>query len=64
MVWRGEAVDGLHFAGEHCSLDAQGFMEGGCETGERAAKEIAEALGKQLGSTRRLAPRRLYALSS
>jgi len=60
----GEAVDGLHFAGEHCSLDAQGFMEGGCETGERAAKEIAEALGKQLGSTRRLAPRRLYALSS
>lgn len=56
----GEAVDGLHFAGEHCSLDAQGFMEGGCETGERAAKEIAEALGKRLG----YAPRRLLALSS
>ena len=56
----GEAVDGLHFAGEHCSLDAQGFMEGGCETGERAAKEIATALGKQLGR----APRRLLPLSS
>ncbi|HJU88810.1 MAG TPA: FAD-dependent oxidoreductase [Gemmatimonadaceae bacterium] len=36
----GEAVRNLHFAGEHCSRDAQGFMEGACETGERAAKEI------------------------
>ncbi len=34
----------LHFAGEHCSLDAQGFMEGGCETGERAAAEVLVAL--------------------
>ena len=34
----GEAVGGLHFAGEHCSLEAQGFMEGGCETGEAAAR--------------------------
>ena len=31
----GEPVGNLHFAGEHCSLAAQGFMEGGCETGER-----------------------------
>jgi len=55
----GEAVEGLHFAGEHCSRDAQGFMEGGCETGERAAKEIAEARGKRVGSMRRFEPRRL-----
>jgi monoamine oxidase len=41
----GEAVEGLHFAGEHCSLEAQGFMEGGCETGERAAREVLAALG-------------------
>jgi monoamine oxidase len=54
----GEAVGGLYFAGEHCSLDAQGFMEGGCETGERAAKEVAEARGKRLGQ-RRLEPLRL-----
>jgi monoamine oxidase len=39
-----EAVGNLHFAGEHCSLDAQGFMEGGCETGERAAGEVLVAL--------------------
>ncbi len=39
-----EAVGNLHFAGEHCSLDAQGFMEGGCETGERAAAEVLVAL--------------------
>ena len=59
----GEAVDRLYFAGEHCSRDAQGFMEGGCETGERAAKEIAEARGKRIGSVRRLEPRRLIAAS-
>jgi monoamine oxidase len=58
----GESVDGLHFAGEHTSLVAQGFMEGGCETGERAAKEIAEARGKRIGSSlRRYEPRRLLA---
>ena len=38
-----ESVDGLHFAGEHCSLEAQGFMEGGCETGEAAAQRILDA---------------------
>jgi monoamine oxidase len=33
----GQRVGRLYFAGEHCSLGAQGFMEGGCETGQRAA---------------------------
>ena len=29
-----------HFAGEHCSLQFQGFMEGGAQEGARAAGEI------------------------
>jgi monoamine oxidase len=36
----GERAGNVHFAGEHCSLEAQGFMEGGCETGEAVAREI------------------------
>ncbi len=47
----GEAVRGLHFAGEHTSLDAQGFMEGGCESGERVAHEILAATGARTGRT-------------
>jgi len=30
----------VHFAGEHCSINFQGFMEGGAEEGARAAGEI------------------------
>jgi monoamine oxidase len=41
----GESAGGLHFAGEHCSVEAQGFMEGGCETGELAAAAVLGALG-------------------
>jgi monoamine oxidase len=41
----GERVGNLHFAGEHTSLDFQGFMEGGCESGQRAAQEILVDLG-------------------
>ena len=41
----GEAVGRLHFAGEHCSLEAQGFMEGGCETGEAAAGAVLAQMG-------------------
>ena len=33
----GERVENLHFAGEHCSLESQGFMNGAVETGEMAA---------------------------
>lgn len=36
----GETVGQLYFAGEHCALDTQGFMEGGCESGETAAAQI------------------------
>ena len=31
-----------HFAGEHCSTDFQGYMEGGAEQGARAANEIID----------------------
>ena len=41
----GEKVGRLHFAGEHCALDTQGFMEGGCESGEIAAAEILAGRG-------------------
>lgn len=35
----------VHFAGEHCSIDFQGYMEGGAEQGQRAADEIISDLG-------------------
>ena len=36
----------IHFAGEHCSQDFQGFMEGGAQEGARAAGEILADLKK------------------
>ena len=36
----------IHFAGEHCSQDFQGYMEGGAQEGARAAGEILAALKK------------------
>jgi len=30
----------IHFAGEHCSFNFQGYMEGGAEEGKRAANEV------------------------
>lgn len=38
-------VGNLFFAGEHCSLSYQGYMEGGCRTGEVAARRILRDLG-------------------
>jgi monoamine oxidase len=35
----------VHFAGEHCSVEFQGFMEGGAREGARAAQEIVQDLG-------------------
>lgn len=37
----------LHFCGEHCSLDFQGWMEGAAETGGLVAQEILDSLGVQ-----------------
>ncbi len=35
----------IHFAGEHCSISWQGFMEGGASEGARAAREILQDYG-------------------
>jgi monoamine oxidase len=40
----GERVGNLFFVGEHCSLEAQGYMEGGCATGLMAAAVILKEL--------------------
>jgi monoamine oxidase len=40
----GERVGNLFFIGEHCSIDAQGYMEGGCATGVMSAKAILKDL--------------------
>jgi monoamine oxidase len=40
----GEQVGTCHFAGEHTSIDNQGYLEGAVETGQRAADEILSAL--------------------
>jgi monoamine oxidase len=39
-----EPVGNIHFAGEHTSLDSQGYMEGGAETGKRAAQAVLRKL--------------------
>jgi monoamine oxidase len=41
-----EAVGSCHFAGEHTSVDFQGYLNGAVESGQRAAAEIVAALGK------------------
>jgi monoamine oxidase len=38
---QGRRNGNLHFAGEHTSLDFQGYMEGALRTGYRCATEIA-----------------------
>jgi monoamine oxidase len=41
-----ERQGNIHFAGEHCSQDFQGYMEGGATEGVRAASEILADLKK------------------
>lgn len=44
----------LFFAGEHCSLEFQGYMEGGCGTGEAAAINILKDLGLKSSAAQNL----------
>jgi monoamine oxidase len=44
--YEGARQGNIHFAGEHCSINFQGFMEGGASEGVRAANEILGDLGK------------------
>jgi monoamine oxidase len=39
-----QAEAACHFAGEHTSIDAQGYLNGAVESGERAVEEILAAL--------------------
>jgi monoamine oxidase len=43
----------VHFAGEHTSTHSQGYLNGGVESGQRAAREILDALGVPPRSTHR-----------
>lgn len=40
--YEGVAQGPVHFAGEHCSVEFQGYMEGAAREGVRAAREIIE----------------------
>jgi monoamine oxidase len=42
----GSREGSCHFAGEHTSLEYQGYLNGAVETGERAAQEILHDLGR------------------
>jgi len=44
--YEGVRQGNIHFAGEHCSINFQGFMEGGAQEGQRAANEILGDLKK------------------
>jgi monoamine oxidase len=44
--YEGVRQGNIHFAGEHCSTNFQGFMEGGASEGVRAANEILADLAK------------------
>jgi monoamine oxidase len=61
----GAAEGSVHFAGEHTSTFSQGYLNGGVESGSRAAAEVLSALGIQepealratFRAARRFAPR-------
>ncbi|MGN6107857.1 MAG: FAD-dependent oxidoreductase, partial [Kofleriaceae bacterium] len=38
--YEGAPQGGVHFCGEHTSLDFQGYMEGGAITGKQTAKDL------------------------
>lgn len=40
--WEAGPVDEIYFAGEHVSVEVQGYMTGAPETGRKAAMVIAE----------------------
>jgi monoamine oxidase len=43
--YEGVRQGNVHFAGEHCSIDYQGYMEGGATEGQRASLEVLTDLG-------------------
>ncbi len=55
----GESIGNLYFAGEHCSRDFQGFMNGAAETGREAAEGIVAAVRGQTSGHARILRRQL-----
>ncbi len=51
-----EPVGNLFFAGEHCSTEFKGYMNGAAETGRRAAELIAQRVGAWQPSRQRRNP--------
>ncbi|WP_329582831.1 FAD-dependent oxidoreductase [Kitasatospora sp. NBC_01250] len=45
LGYEATAQGNIHLSGEHTSVNFPGFMDGGAEQGERAAKEVLAALG-------------------
>lgn len=43
----GESVGNLHFAGEHTSVDFQGYMNGGAQSGADAAKTVLSSVSEK-----------------
>ncbi len=41
----GSPVGNVFFAGEHCSLDYQGFINGAAETGRKVAQSVLQRIG-------------------
>jgi len=46
--YTGRAEGHVHFAGEHTSTYSQGYLNGGVESGQRAAIEVMRALGREV----------------
>jgi monoamine oxidase len=47
-----EPIGNIYFAGEHCSVDYQGFMNGAAETGRVAATQIMEKIAASNASSK------------
>jgi len=54
----GESVGNLHFAGEHTSVDFQGYMNGGAQSGADAAKAVLASVSTKAASMFGRLPRR------
>lgn len=54
----GESVGNLHFAGEHTSVDFQGYMNGGAQSGADAATAVLASVSKKAAELFPRIPRR------
>lgn len=54
----GESVGNLHFAGEHTSVDFQGYMNGGAQSGADAAKAVLASMSAKAAALFPRIPRR------